>query len=550
MKEFFHSYSDASNSCYSKTVVSSPNHATYSKSLKFSLITKSFHHFTNLLTLLSISLTYFLIVGCSKYENLVMPATESDNVITESSNTATYANDSNVVSIPLLQKYLNTVKKNKTTKNINSIVKEDKIVAYYVEYENNKGWDIICADKRNAPILASGPEGSLNLNDTINPAILAVKRMIDATEEIDLSTQRKNSIWEFIEPNNKIVKKKGSERDTNVNSRGCGAGMWVPIDTTYEVVTTSSSRVTSTAWGQFSPWNNFTPYKDSLQSGHCPVGCTPVAVGQLLYKYIAPNPGQHTIPTSATPSLIPFAPVTFSQFSNSAWSDLILNAYHTNIYLADQTSIFLSWIGNQMNSTYMADTTGTDMGADILFLRNYLNFTSEEDVKPSANSREYFCTQVVNSIGTNSPVLISAMKNKDDKNSHSFLIDGWQRTIDRFAIRYEFDPDYQYTYEELDRFPVWMFDFPPDYGNGGIYERYDYLELYNALYLKMNWGWQDASSSSNYNNYSFLVRSESTNYIDGQPVTHSIYYNFSWNIATNQYNFINDWHRHFSKKTQ
>lgn len=501
---------------------------------------------------LVILLLFSSFVSCSKEET---KKDDALNDICANSETKVTFN-SYEVSHSLLCRYLRLFKKGKSVESIEPLSnKSGTTLAYYVKYADDEGWDIISADKRVAPLLASSSEGSLDLKDNKNPAVQAVMGMILSVESIKISNEEPNTTWKFLEPSIKrSVSTKGViERDTNFTNptRAFGGGMWVPVDTLLEFVDTSSARVTSTAWGQGSPWNNFTPY--STYPDHCPVGCDPVAVGQVLYRYIASNPGQYSFPATADVSTTPPFPVSFGTLSNTVWSYLIPNAYNSNLNLADTTSIFLSWLGQSMNATYSAGETAVDFGNVKSFLGNYVNFTIEQELTNNSTvvQKDHFCSSVVSSINNSSPILVAASSSDHPAHSHTFLVDGYRNIVDRFVIRYEFDPDYEYTLEEWESLPSWMFVFPPDYGNHGEpCERYVYVSLEDALYVKMNWGWQNQSSNPNYNNYTYLLRYQTSYCYDGVNMTTSSIYNFSWTPISTTYSKIDGWLHHFSRKNQ
>lgn len=501
------------------------------------------------LTLIAFALCSF--ASCTKNDVVQENATESNasEVLVPSNelSSSKYA-----VPSALLTRYLRLLKRNKTVNIVKPIDKDGITLAYYVEYSGNKGWDLVSADQRIAPILASCPEGTLDLKDKNNPAIQAVQGMINYVDEVrkeNVSVQ-KNCIWEFLEPSNKksVSTKGGTERDTSTLSRAFGAGMWVPVDTIIEYVDTSSSRVTSTAWGQDSPWSNFTPY--STYPDHCPVGCTPVAIGQILYKYIASDPGQLTIPINANVANTTPSTVSFSNYTTAGWSYLVPNAYGINFFHADSTAIFLSWLGNQMSSNYYADSTDTSYTNGKAVLDNYINYTLESTSlsnNSSTANKEYFCNKVLISIDNGSPVLV--FSKATNKKRHTFLIDGYRNTTDMFVIHYVFDPDYEYTMEEWQTLPSWLFDFPPEFGNHGEpCERDIYINLEDALYVKMNWGWQGRLATPNYNNYSFLLRYQTSYSYDGINMTTTSTYNFSWKPDDTYFSIIEHWLHSFSKK--
>ena len=111
-------------------------------------------------------LLFLFFISCSKNEIIRKDVLKNSDTefVTVSNNTMTSPN-TYFVSERLLYKFLRTFRKNKIINKIEPINKEGLIVAYYIEYANNKGWKLVAADKRVAPILASSDENTIDLNE-------------------------------------------------------------------------------------------------------------------------------------------------------------------------------------------------------------------------------------------------------------------------------------------------------------------------------------------------------------------------------------------------
>lgn len=493
---------------------------------------------------------------------LVFSCTKEDqkNLFTDAENTecsissyeSAVASGSFEVSHSSLSKYLKVFKRNKSVEFVEPITEDGVTLAYYVKYANNQGWDLISADMRVTPVLASCSEGSLFLGDTKNPAIQAVKGMLSAVRDVRSESMllHKNRVWEFIEPTSKekVYTKRISDKDTNILNRAFGSGMWIPVDTSYNFSQTNISRLISTAWGQGNPWDAFTPYRNANHDNAL-VGCGPVAGGQLIYKYIAPNPMlADTIPTNADnintiTNGHDTNKVLFNNFSTSAWSNIVLDcSYPYNFFNTGQTALFLSWLGKKMHSVYYDTTTiGTDTSVPNLLtvLNEYLSYRVgiPSSIQNSSTStiKKSFCDTVINSLGKGSPVLIVSP-------THYYIIDYYERNIEEVIITYSFDQDYEYTLEEYEQGESWMFMWPASTGDHGEFEDLEkHFVISDLTYFKMNWGWQDASSNNNYNNIKYLVKEGPTMY------SSSSYFYLSWIANGDTFNTIQSWYHHFSR---
>lgn len=482
---------------------------------------------------------------------LVFSCTKEDqkNLFTDAENTecsissyeSAVASGSFEVSHSSLSKYLKVFKRNKSVEFVEPITEDGVTLAYYVKYANNQGWDLISADMRVTPVLASCSEGSLFLGDTKNPAIQAVKGMLSAVRDVRSESMllHKNRVWEFIEPTSKekVYTKRISDKDTNILNRAFGSGMWIPVDTSYEITNNSITRLISTSWGQEQPWKYFTPYGNENQV-NCVVGCGPVAAGQLIYKYVASNPSVFdTIPTVANISSTIGENVTFSQFSTSAWSNIVIDcSYPVNYYNTDQTAIFLSWLGQKMGAIYGLLQTGVDSVGLKSVLDEYLSYNSGQNLSNNSNYsiKNQFFNTVISSLNSGSPILIGGHGGNDN---HFFLIDYYRIHKEEVVITYSFNQDYEYTLEEYEQGESWMFQWPASTGDHGEFEDIERRDLISEdTYFKMNWGNQNEGTVTNYNNISYLVKSVT-------PSGSSIY--LSWAFGGTNYNTIRNWYHHF-----
>lgn len=455
-------------------------------------------------------------------------------------------NDSFFVSEILLNNYLRLFVKNKKADTIKPITKRGETVAYYVHFEDNKGWFLISADQRLSPILVSSEEGFLPDSYEDIPSLCSVSSILQSVLDVRKSNSNEvNSIWYVLSPNIPLTKSVPLEKQNIIATkakyglRGMGEGMWIPQDTTIRVVNTTLPRVTSTKWGQSDPWNQFTPIRNNHNSY---VGCGPVAAGQIIYKYVSSNPGTHEIPTAA---IVPpnGDDVIFSNFSTTGWAYLVEELPHI-MNDCEPTAIFLSWIGQNMQAQYgYPQGTGTIMNKLKSVLNNYVNYRNGFTVSSNNDaSKRNFCDTLISSIQAGSPVLL-----EPDVGTHFFLIDYYGATEYQLVVRYEFDPYHQITENDLFYYPDWCFEWPVNINSGETPETEDILPLMKDEYVKINWGHNGTS-----NNISYILRSKSYSYFDGNPLSNE-YINLTWiyyesNDSSSTYSNIYNWCHHFSRK--
>lgn len=467
-----------------------------------------------------------------------------------------------IVSENLLNNYLRLFVKGKQVETIKPICKNNETLAYYVQYANNEGWDLISADKRLSPILVSSDNGILpDIFDEIS-YLSPVSGMLHSVIDIRKSNcNDENGIWNFLSPNSKYERYAPAELKNKIATksrngfRGLGQGMWIAIDTLIVDTTISAPRLIVTNWAQDSAstnffFNRFTPI---MNNRHCPVGCGPVAVGQILYKYIKNNPGQHTIPDSAY--MHSDGSVTFSSYSTDNWEHLGVDANYN-------TTVFLSWLGapSQMHAIYQPTQTGTEWINDTTMLRNYLNFEDGFAVNNNSSSslKGYFCNLVTYSIDNGSPIYAESFIGDT---GHVFLIDYYTRSTYQYIIRYEFDPNHVITDDEFYSYPSWRFDWPNNYDPDKDIAQFDEcINMNDNIQIKMNWGWGVAITVPDPNNpginhtiypnsASFSIYSR-THFL-GENGTSYDYDNINlyWTISSNKnYNGVSNFIYNFSLK--
>ncbi|KAA0992902.1 C10 family peptidase [Dyadobacter aurulentus] len=187
---------------------------------------------------------------------------------------------------------LDDKKKNKRVKKIEDFVgPQGKTIFYSITYENNEGFLLMSADRRMKPLLAYSDQGAFDLN-TDNPGIQLWKDFIveNAKVAANLDTAHINVVneWRLF------------ERGEGANLRTAEQPVWTPeASCDYFVNHPIPANVTVqhlthdvAFWGQGSGYNAHCP--DGINTPNCngsfdcsnaPVGCGPVAIGQVLRYY-------------------------------------------------------------------------------------------------------------------------------------------------------------------------------------------------------------------------------------------------------------------------
>lgn len=447
----------------------------------------------------------------------------------------------------MLKRFLNLFSVGKNPELIEPIVEKGDTLAYYVQYANNKGWDIIAADTRVAPVLAMSECNQLSLEQNPDQTYSAIGGMLEFVKDIKKDTfSKKNSIWAFLFPNRPYSKNRPISLPTtnfyNTKSglRGFGQGMWVAVDTTIRYNTTSSPKLTVTNWYQSNPFNKYVRKKNGQ---HCKVGCAPVAAAQLIYHYYHNNPGYYRIPSKADTLCVP---VTFRDSTLTAWSSLVTS--DIILYDCDTTSVFLSWIAEDMNASFDVSQTHADWSDQVRVLNKYFNYRVGFNVgHNNSGQQNQFCDTLVSSIFAGSPVYIASNDYYGD--GHVFLIDQCSLSSQEYVIRYIFDPYHNITEYEYYNYPSWYFDWPNNYDPyKDTAEFEESMELSNYLYVKMNWGFRkNTQTNTNYNNIQFPLRTrsysigENGSYLSNEQIV------LRWIVSNGDFSGVLHWAHHFSR---
>ena len=409
------------------------------------------------------SLVALLFAACSDNEIIL---DKSNNVSLRSTTNSTAKTPfSYQVDHTSLMKFL-ALKKKRVT-DITPLTSNNDTIAYYVQYDD--GWEIISADKRMAPVLIKADSGILKSpkNDG------NIQNLITNIAELrkNLTTDI-NGIWQLWEK-----PKSSSKRRV---ARGIGQGMWIPQDTVYYDQRTGTNSIVTTKWGQNEPWNTFTKILDSK---YAPVGCGPVAAGQVIYHFRKDNPRNCEIPTSAKYTNGSDTP-EYSNFSSSCWPLMAREIAYVDY--PNYTAIFLGYLGKQMEVTY-----GTD-GSSVNAIKIG---TALLDYKLTYNKRDsYDFYTIYSDLKGKQPVILCA-ETSDKKSAHAFIVNGYITESTRLKISYRWDPEHRITEWEYENYDQSMFMDDP---SGNEYKENE-IVLSENTYFRFNWGYSGYEDNRLYN---------------------------------------------------
>lgn len=433
----------------------------------------------------------FCAISCSVESITEEPSSEKEasQKLSSFSKTPNHGNFS--VSPAMLSKYLRLVCKGKQVEKVDPVIEDGDTLAYYVEFSNDAGWNLIAADTRVTPVLSEESSGCLLFEEagSVNGILGTLKNVVDVKDNTEADVQ---AIWKFLCPELFSVRAKAYSKGT----LGLAEGMWMPVDTVFAYDTAFSGRTIATKWGQGYPWNSFTPKlfdSSDFSLKHAPVGCTAVAAGQILYRFLHQTNGLYNIPDSVNMDSNTPIFVTYT----SDWSDFAETINNGNTSARNKTAKFLSWLGYNMDATYKLTGTPISISSAASFMDDYLQFSI-------MNSYNY--NTAYSNVLSHIPVMMDC-RNATSDTVHAFIIDACKEVKYQAVVRYVFDPDHYVTEEEYYSLPSWMFDWPSA-GSGYDPHKEDTwltvpIDLMDNTYFLMNWGW-----SGSYDDATYLVRSK------------------------------------------
>ena len=378
----------------------------------------------------------------------------------------------------------------------------DRVIC--INYENNGGFALLSAQKTHTPILAFSEEGNFtnseNLPFPLNSWMDCTMDGIAGSETLPAdSLQKIAEIWHKYEVKNTIVKSRAYEPTTDhsklayitqeeyntlsstimdhVNEWNRQGYSVYTIDdyiqsVSYEEKSELMGYVASNIYPAYyedywavtvvrvkdfssskggghrfkTSWNQLYGFNDSFDetsdndSGHIPVGCTPLAIGQIMYYYKYP------------------------EYFN--WYDMPYNAATKAI------SDFLLDIYTRCGSKYMTEYKGTS--TDFSVVPSVLQYYGYSGSLLKANEINQSVLE-----NNDNPALIAGYFDNNDT-GHTWIIEG--------SLRIN-------SHTQID---IWTFRYPDDFSC--IHTKK--LNDYSNLYFYANWGFNvDANGYYSYNHF-------------------------------------------------
>ncbi len=271
---------------------------------------------------------------------------------------------------------------------------------YLVNYENDGGFALLSADSRLRPVYAISDEGSLNMEDTVyNKGLAMFARAVEA----EIASLPLNPILPPVDP---IV----PQTDTIINQ------YVAPLLSPFQQ-----------NWDQRSPYNIYCPVINGVTA---PVGCTAVAVGQIM--------AYHEWPES-------YGEYTFDWDTINSGNDY------------NSLARFLRLLGNpeNLNMTYKQTSSGAVLIENAQ--RTFINM-GYEDPGEMQNFSALYVTTRLSSSDNRGPVLC---RGRDTSaGGHAWVIDGY--------LQYKYSTDSMTYYGDYLYHCVW--------GWGGKCNGYFYWE--------------------------------------------------------------------------
>ncbi len=418
----------------------------------------------------------------------------------------------------LAKGFQGTSVKNTKRYSLKTITKDGKPIIHSVNFTDG-GWALVAGrELPNNQIIAYGEDGAFDPDNIESPEVRFWFRMTKASLMHTFETadrEAESQIW---------VTSGEEEEDNLVESFSYDDPyVWVRLylGCSNSNTITNLGHLTETEWGQGYPWNYKCP---SINGEKCPVGCTAVAVAQLLYylhyQIGIPSGCFHTVDTSYTWNTAGYytSNLTRSDYNSPSTRWDAMAKYY--VYGFNNSH---RYVGNLLiDVADRLDTQFSIPGSDAYFsdipdVLSYYNIVC-------STPQQYNFSQTLSQLNSSMPVLA---KGKDSYGGkvHTWLIDGYQRqhhvsdyeykwvTMPPDSLQYYNNINYDYVFTEAQ-----MQQFYPDIEENQIVHEYSASDSY---YLKMNWGWDGIYNSGLYSiqpsgwavdNYNFSL---STNIITG-----------------------------------
>lgn len=315
---------------------------------------------------------------------------------------------------------------NKDIKDIYSYSLDDEARIHVVNMKNGH-WYVFSGNKNTTPILTEGDEGGLYLNKGLDNHCKAwlnsLRTIIRDTDPQDDQSRKHQLEWIRVKRMAAMATKE-ILRDNDTQ------------DLIYDYVVdtliySDIQGLTETSWDQGSPWNHNIP-KMRYGGGRCKVGCTVIAIAQLLYYTHYEFGYPTTIYANATCDDYydegPSYDFVFSNPTSTSW-DLMSLAYDPLTFNDPYMPALCALVASASSTKYR-----------VTFPMAYLIDDSYGSTNPAfipltlmvfglfdADSTAYQKTTIMNEIYNSRPVICYGIESATASSGHTFLIDGYKR---------------------------------------------------------------------------------------------------------------------------
>ena len=375
----------------------------------------------------------------------------------------------------------------------------DDITCFYI-FNFEKGFKIVSADSRVQPILAESSEENLFPDKTDNKGIKVW--LEDTADRIrvlkvnDIETKKDYSdFWSAFIDDSSVIQTRSL--DPNQDS------VWIKtVDVTSNPYTINAHvlPLTTTMWGQGSPWNQKMP---TLGNAHCATGCVAVAISQVLYYFHVkdgyPNDLWHNISIQSQsnctdPDHNGGIIVTLSKSNHvnnsSRWINMPLVPLGSN---SSYVSDLMLDIGERVNMHYGINESFVYPNSDW----SLPNITS---CGISNSFGSYSFANVKNNLINAKPVIVVAWLTPYHEGGHAWVIDGCEdyvlRDIETITYRYV-------ATEDILNYDNWVATYSNEDMLYMYPNAYNGMQVVNTYYtdikqLRMNWGHDGIGNSGYY----------------------------------------------------
>ena len=281
------------------------------------------------------------------------------------------------------------------------------------------GWELFSTDHRVPMVIMSSDTGTFNSDELENspPFATYVQNVAEELWQVKNSDNTEGGtfgLWNLVSiQNNEVDMQKVRVAPKARGTQPGENGYWVLLETTppvTEVITTN--KLTSTKWGQSSPWNTEIPNSIDKPFEVGPIGCGGVAAAQYLYYLHFKN----GVPANTVTTAVYNASeneYTYYGNSSTIWNEMAKSSSE-NEEAKKKTAIFLGYVSQSVGTDYYSDK-GESTFEDCI---DFINLKSGQNYYSAVIDYDY----VNSEIGAGRAVLGIA-EDSNGGGGHAYIID-------------------------------------------------------------------------------------------------------------------------------